>query len=239
MGKSLRAKVKKTYRGLRRQVLEPAAASKTLALAAPLYSAAGLPLPDPATSGLGTGSGGNRSTWSHGGFVPVTSFVPTPPGVRLNRVHGPLAEEDVARAKERNETPPRQDFVGEREAPAVLAKDLPLKLPMLFEGAAKGSAGAPPLGALSMSGVAAASASVTAALGRAEAKEADGGAEPGDVAMVGADGTMASAGGTKAGVRGNRRRDPSRPRAGGVKKGSKPAKGGLPGNKVSKQQRIK
>ncbi|OSX76440.1 hypothetical protein BU14_0191s0019 [Porphyra umbilicalis] len=227
MGKSLRSKVKKTYRGLRRQVLEPAASSKTLALAAPLYSAAGLPLPDPTTSGLGTGSGGNRAAWTHGGFVPLTSFVPTPPGVRLNRVHGPLAEADVALAAERKETPPRQDFVGEREEPAVVAKDLPLKLPMLFEGAAGGPAGAPPLGTLSMTGVAAAEASAGAA-----ARDAGHDQEPGDVAMAGA-------GVSPSGVRGNRRRDPRRPRAGGVKKGSKSAKSRHSRNKAAKRHRVK
>lgn len=129
MGKSLRSKVKKTYRGLKRQVLEPAAASRTLHLASALYDTAGLPLPDPAETGTGSGTGGNRAAWTHGGFVPITCFVPTPPAVRLNRVHGPLAEAELTAAAERQTTPPRSDYVGEREEPVVTAKDLPLQRP--------------------------------------------------------------------------------------------------------------
>lgn len=136
MGKSLRSKVKKTYRGLQRQVMEPAAASRTFQVASALYETAGLPLPDPAQTGAGSGSGGNRAAWKHGGFVPITCFVPTPPAVRLNRVHGPLAAAEVASAAERQTAPPRTDYVGEREEPVVTAKDLPLQRPVrgVFEG---------------------------------------------------------------------------------------------------------
>lgn len=220
MGKSLRSKVKKTYRGLKRQVLEPAAASRTLHLASSLYDVAGLELPDPSKTGTGSGTGGNRAAWTHGGFVPITCFVPTPPGVRLNRVHGPLAAAGLAVAAERQVDPPRSDHVGEREAPVVTAKDLPLQRPAgVFGG------GVP----LPMAGVTAAvaAAAAEAAAAKGDAAEAVGEVE---VEMKAAD--VGGAG---------RRRDSGRRGRGVAKKAKAPGAGKMrhPRNKVNRVHRLK
>lgn len=226
MGKSLRSKVKKTYRGLKRQVLEPAAASKTLHLASALYDTAGLPLPDPAETGTGSGTGGNRAAWTHGGFLPITCFVPTPPAVRLNRVHGPLAAAEVTTAAERQTSPPRSDYVGDREEPVVTAKDLPLQRPVGVFGR---------LGV--MPGVTAAVAAVAAeavgakkeATAAAAAAAADGAAVGGEVEMKLADGATDG-----------RRREARRPGRGVAKKGKASGAGMKrhPRNKVNRVHRL-
>lgn len=229
MGKSLRSKVKKTYRGLKRQVLEPAAASRTLHLASALYDTAGLPLPDPAETGTGSGTGGNRAAWTHGGFVPITCFVPTPPAVRLNRVHGPLAEAELTAAAERQTTPPRSDYVGEREEPVVTAKDLPLQRPA--GGGVFGGLGAMP-------GVTAAVAAVAAeaaggkekgATSAAAAAAANGAAVVGEVEMKVTDGAAA-----------RRRKEARRPGRGVTKKGQARGAGMKrhPRNKVNRVHRM-
>lgn len=228
MGKSLRAKVRKTYRGLKRQVMEPAAASRTLHLASALYDTAGLPLPDPAETGAGSGTGGNRAAWTHGGFVPITCFVPTPPAVRLNRVHGPLAEAAVTAAAERQTAPPRRDYVGEREEPVVTAKNLPLQLPAgVFGG----------LGA--MPGVTAAVAAVAAEAAGAKKKEttAAAAAAATDGAAVGREVEMKVADGAAAG----RRREARRPGRGVAKKGQARGAGMKrhPRNKVNRVHRMR
>lgn len=230
MGKSLRSKVKKTYRGLKRQVLEPAAASRTLHLASALYNTAGLPLPDPAETGTGSGSGGNRASWTHGGFVPVTTFVPTPPAVRLNRVHGPLAAAAAATAAERHAPAPRSDYVGEREEPVVTAKDLPLQRPTaVFEGA-----GVP----LPMPGVTSAVAAVAAEAAEAKAATTAAAAAAPDAA-AGGGGEVAMA---DAAAAGGRRREPRRKGRGGVaKKGKAPGAGQKrhPRNKINRVHRLR
>ncbi|GAB0496129.1 hypothetical protein MMPV_007439 [Pyropia vietnamensis] len=229
MGKSLRSKVKKTYRGLKRQVMEPAAASRTLQVASALYEQAGLPLPDPAETGTGSGSGGNRATWSHGGFVPITCFVPTPPAVRLNRVHGPLAAAEAASAAERQTAPPRTDYVGEREEPVVTAKDLPLQLPVKEVFGGVGSA---------MSGVTAA----VAAAAETEAAETKrdttmtAAAATADGAMVGGEVDV-----QKVGAAASERRRGRRRVGRGVTKKGKACSPGMrrhPRNKVSRTHRL-
>lgn len=229
MGKSLRSKVKKTYRGLKRQVLEPAAASRTLHLASALYNTAGLPLPDPAETGTGSGSGGNRASWTHGGFVPVTTFVPTPPAVRLNRVHGPLAAAQAATAAERHAPAPLSDYVGEREEPVVMAKDLPLQWPTAVFGG--------PSVSLPMPGVTSAVAAVAAEAAGAKAATTAVVAAPDRAAVGGGEVEMADAA-----AAGGRRREPQRRGRGGVaKEGKAPGAGQKrhPRNKVNRVHRLR
>lgn len=147
--------------------------------------------------------------------------------MRLNRVHGPLAEAELTAAAERQTTPPRSDYVGEREEPVVTAKDLPLQRPARVFGG---------LGA--MPGVTAAVAAVAAeaaggkkkgATSAAAVAAADGAAVVGEVEMKVADGAAAG-----------RRKEARRPGRGVTKKGQARGAGMKrhPRNKVNRVHRM-
>mmetsp|Transcript_8701 Transcript_8701/g.22893 ORF Transcript_8701/g.22893 Transcript_8701/m.22893 type:complete len:197 (-) Transcript_8701:256-846(-) len=119
MGKSIRSKVKRTFRGLKREILEPARTAQLEKISENLRVKAGVVKPaspdadaDPASK--------LKAPRQHGGFAPLTTFTPTPKGPKLNVVHGPLAvpsddEEQEGKAVEnaQNSThPPPLDLGG-------------------------------------------------------------------------------------------------------------------------------
>lgn len=87
MAKSKRSKVKMAYKAMRRQAMEKKTDAALRKTAAKVYSAVGLPLPPERTVEQ------RMPSRTHDGAVLVTTFVPTPEPVKLNVVHGPLAED--------------------------------------------------------------------------------------------------------------------------------------------------
>lgn len=84
MAKSRRSNVKMAHRAMRRRILQPKLDEKLREQAGKVYGAIGLPLPPPTESA-------QPYTRSHNGSEIVSTFVPTPKGPELNKVHGPLA----------------------------------------------------------------------------------------------------------------------------------------------------
>ena len=88
MAKSLRSKSKRAYRSAARKVLEPVYTKRLSQVTRDLYRRAGLSAADlqpPNATAAGV---------CHGGQEVVTNFVPTPEPVKLNCVHGPLAQRE-------------------------------------------------------------------------------------------------------------------------------------------------
>eukprot|EP00166_Cyanidium_caldarium_P004147 ctg_428.g300 len=88
MAKSLRSKSKRAYRSAARKVLEPVYTKRLSEVTRDLYQRAGLSAADFQPTNA-TGSGVR-----HGGQEVITNFVPTPEPVKLNCVHGPLAQRE-------------------------------------------------------------------------------------------------------------------------------------------------
>ena len=105
MGKSLRSKVKRTYKGLKRKVIEPHDDARLEKLAAKQHAIAQFTQQE--EDGTAQLSLAQSAVYSHGGFTPKTNYVPNHERPKLNRVHGPLADDDK-RAMDAEEEPEQQ-----------------------------------------------------------------------------------------------------------------------------------
>ncbi|KAA8498365.1 hypothetical protein FVE85_5950 [Porphyridium purpureum] len=96
MAKSLRSKVKRTYRGLKRKVIERKEDERLDKLARKQHAIAGFAQDVDAE----LPSNAQAAVYKHGGFVPRTNYVPNHARPALNRVHGPRAGVDDAHLEE-------------------------------------------------------------------------------------------------------------------------------------------
>lgn len=85
MAKSKRSKVKMAHRAMRRAVMEPKLDQKLRERASKVYKAIGLEMPPERPEEA------KFRPRSYGGSEVVSTFTPTPDSLKLNSVHGPLA----------------------------------------------------------------------------------------------------------------------------------------------------
>eukprot|EP00184_Porphyridium_aerugineum_P000726 CAMPEP_0184697196 /NCGR_PEP_ID=MMETSP0313-20130426/4234_1 /TAXON_ID=2792 /ORGANISM="Porphyridium aerugineum, Strain SAG 1380-2" /LENGTH=196 /DNA_ID=CAMNT_0027155959 /DNA_START=46 /DNA_END=633 /DNA_ORIENTATION=- len=155
MGKSLRSKVKRAYRGLKAQALEDketlhlqklaqkqhaiagfvqrestaqeagsdagTGATHAMGMIADLEAGMDLPTVDE-FGGIGGVGRSSKKVYSHGGFIPVTSFKPNHERPKLNVVHGPNAGKSGDEGEEEEEEEDDDQGVAEMEEEKPSAK---------------------------------------------------------------------------------------------------------------------